>query len=219
MDDHVPEKKNNRKLLYVTAGAVLLLVLGGIAWYVYMDRQAQQRGVEAREREERERKKKEPGGSFDPNDFDATVRWLASLQVSLNEVEKQKNKLTAKEAKLKMLHTLAAVEGTPVQWQMVVASISELELRVEPAFELRQGKDTISGYVFVGDGKDPLFPDRFAIGDKSAITLDNASRLKAKDKVMISGRISRCHAESGHSLDGYVNSWKFLITISDAKIK
>lgn len=219
MDDQVPEKKKSWKLLYLAASVLLLFVMGGTAWYVYMERQAQRRGAEAREREERERKKKEPGGSFDPNDFDATVRWLASLQVNMNEVEKQKNKLTAQEAKLTMLHTLAAVEGTPVQWQMVVASISEIELRVEPAFELRQGKDTVSGYVFVGDGKDPLFPDRFAIGDKSAITLDRASRLKAKDKVTISGRISRCHAESGGSTDGFVNRWQFLVTISEAKIK
>lgn len=219
MDDQVPEKKKSRKLLYLAAGVLLLLMLAFVAWYSYMDRQAQQRGAEAREREERERKKKEPGGSFDPNDFDATVRWLASLQVNTNEVEKQKNKLTAQEAKLTMLHTLAAFEGTPVQWQMVVASISEIELRVEPAFEFRQGKDTISGYVFVGDGQDKLFPDRFAIGDKSAITLDGARRLKAKDKVTISGRISRCYAKSGGSTDGFVNRWQFLITIGDAKIK
>jgi hypothetical protein len=213
MGDQMPEKKS-RKLLYIAGGVFLLLVVAGVAAFGYdawMTAEGDRSRKQFQEAKERERKAKEPGGNFDSNDFQATARWIAGQQVAMREAEDKRNELIAKEAKLTMLHTLATVEGKPVQWQLSVASVSANTLRLQSVYTFEKGKDQNPCEIYVGDDT-RQFSDGFAIGDKGAIPFEQASRLKAKDTVTLTGKVSRCYANKS-------SGWFFCISIGDAKIK
>lgn len=213
MGEQVPEKKS-RRLLYIAGGVFLLLVVVGVAAFAYaawLTAQGERSRKQFQEAKERERKAKEPGGDFDPNDFQATARWIAGQQVAMREAEDKRNELIAKDARLTMLHTLASVEGKRVQWQMSVASVSANTLRLQSAYTFEKGKDQFPCEIYVGDDT-RQFSDGFAIGDKGAIPLEQAGRLKAKDTVTLTGKVSRCYADKS-------SGWYFCISIADAKIK
>jgi hypothetical protein len=214
MGEQVPEKKS-RKLLYIVGGVLLLLVIIGVAAFAYdawLTAQGERSRKQYQEAKERERKAKEPGGDFDSNDFQATTRWIAGQHVAMREAEDKKNELIAKEAKLTMLHTLAAVEGKPVQWQIGVEFVSANMLRLQPVYTFERGKDQFLVTIFVSDdtGK---FSDGLAIGEKGTVTLEQASKLKAKDTVTLAGKVSRCYASQSRE------GWQFYVSIADAKIK
>jgi hypothetical protein len=214
MGDQVPTKKS-RKLFYIGGGVFLLLVVGIVAAFAYdawLTAQGERSRKQFQEAKERERKAKEPGGNFDSNDFQATARWIAGQQVAMREAEDKRNELIAKEAKLTMLHTLTTVEGKPVQWQVGVEFVSANMLRLQPVYTFEKGKDQFLVTVFVSDdtGK---FSDGFAIGDKGTVTLEQAGRLKAKDTVTVTGKVSRCYARQSRE------GWQFYISIGDAKVK
>jgi hypothetical protein len=213
MGEQGPVKKS-RKLLYIGAGLFLLLVVvvaGVVAWNAWVDAERERSQKRFREAQELERQKKAPGGAFDSNDFQATARWIAGQQVAMREAEDKKNELIAKEAKLTMLHTLATVEGKPVKWQMSVASVSANRLNLESVYEFEKRTGPFLSYIVVGDGERE-FSGGFAIGEKGAIPFEQAGRLKAKDTVTITGKVSRCYAHKS-------SEWYFYISIADAKIK
>jgi len=192
----------------------LVIGAGVLLWSNAADKRA---SAENRAKWEAEEKKRGPGGSFDAKDFDATARWLAGQQVAMIEAEDRRNAMATKEAKLTMLHTLASLEGKPGQWNVSVGAVSDNRLFAESFYTFKKNGKELHVRIHLGDGiLEPFAPHSvgFAIGDRAAISKEDARRLKAKGKVTVSGTISRCYAE-----DKYPDRWMFYVNLSEATIK
>jgi hypothetical protein len=66
---------------------------------------------------------KEPG--FDPDDVEATFRWLVGRYEHLEEVEKRRNEMATADAKKEFAAVLDGIKGKDVRWRLHVYSVSE----------------------------------------------------------------------------------------------
>ncbi len=164
----------------------------------------------------------QPG--FDPNDFDATVRWIASQVATVTQADSQSNQLLAAQRLDEVQAAFSEMEGQTVHWEIPVSSIREevvflkyIYERVDvggaepaseqyPVFLYISGLEEESPRGQPTPGGDwimsPLsvsFPSDFQLGLEigTVISTPQALQLSEGDQLLVTGEVAYC------SLSGY----------------
>lgn len=167
--------------LSVFLSAVLALVVVTVAVFVFINHQTAQ--------------KTEKEAAFDPKSLPTTLLWLKGKGQKVTESDQKNNEVLAREALDQLNRELAQVEGTQIQWEAQVQSVSP------DAVILQVTTEPMTVKLALTAGKE--FPAQADSTDLRAlpITPEQSRQLVSGQTVTFTGRLLVCRAErSGASL-------------------